>query len=63
MNTRLGRVLYWLCCATSIIVCVFLLVDLTRESKPNAAEYAFIAVCAVVPWVIGRALRYILAGE
>jgi uncharacterized membrane protein YjgN (DUF898 family) len=52
-----------LCCATSIIVCVFLLVDLTRESKPNAAEYAFIAVCTVVPWVIGRALRYILGGE
>ena len=38
-------------------------VNAVAGGKPNASEYVFIAFCTAVPWVIGRALRYILAGE
>jgi hypothetical protein len=38
-------------------------VNAVADGKPNASEYVFIAFCTTVPWVIGRALRYILAGE
>ena len=62
MAARLGRVLYWLGCAVSIFVFVGTMVFVNAE-KPNASEYVFIAFCTAVPWVIGRALRYILAGE
>ena len=65
MAARLGRVLYWLGCAISIFVFVgtMVFVNAVADGKPNASEYVFIAFCAAVPWVIGRALRYILAGE
>jgi len=65
MAARLGRVLYWLGCAISIFVFVgtMVFVNAVADGKPNASEYVFIAFCTAVPWVIGRALRYILAGE
>ena len=58
-------VLYWLGCAISIFVFVgtMVFVNAVADGKPNASEYVFIAFCTAVPWVIGRALRYILAGE
>jgi hypothetical protein len=65
MAARLGRVLYWLGCAVSIFVFVGTMVfaNAVADGKPNASEYVFIAFCTTAPWVIGRALRYILAGE
>ena len=65
MAAWLGRVLYWLGCAVSIFVFVgtMVFVSAVADGKPNASEYVFIAFCTAVPWVIGRALRYILAGE
>jgi hypothetical protein len=65
MAAWLGRVLYWLGCAISIFVFVgtMVFVNAVADGKPNASEYVFIAFCTAVPWVIGRALRYILAGE
>jgi len=65
MAARLGRVLYWLGCAISIFVFVgtMVFVNAVADGKTNASEYVFIAFCTAVPWVIGRALRYILAGE
>jgi uncharacterized membrane protein YjgN (DUF898 family) len=65
MAARLGRVLYWLGCAIGIFVFVvtMVFVNAVADGKPNASEYVFIAFCTAVPWVIGRALRYILAGE
>jgi hypothetical protein len=38
-------------------------VNAVTDGKPNASGYVFIGFCTAVPWVIGRALRYILAGE
>ena len=63
MAARLGRVLYWLGCAISIFVFVgtMVFVNAVAGGKPNASQYVFIAFCTAVPWVIGRALRYILA--
>ena len=51
--------------AVSIFVFVgtMVFVNAVADGKPNASEYVFIAFCTAVPWVIGRALRYILAGE
>ena len=56
---------YWLGCAIRIFVFVgtMVFVNAVADGKPNASEYVFIAFCTAVPWVIGRALRYILAGE
>ena len=65
MAARLGRVVYWLGCAISIFVFVgaMVFVNAVVDGKPNASEYVFIAFCTAVRWAIGRALRYILAGE
>jgi uncharacterized membrane protein YjgN (DUF898 family) len=46
-----------------VFVGTMVFVSAVADGKPNASEYVFIAFCTAVPWVIGRALRYILAGE
>jgi hypothetical protein len=62
MAARLGYVLYWLGCLVSIVVFVALMLMVSgRPRWPD--EYAFLAVVTVAPWVVGRALRYILAGD
>jgi hypothetical protein len=58
---RLGDVLYWLGCglaAVALGIGVFVFVDVkTIEPLP------VFGVAAVVIWLIGRALRYVLSGE
>ena len=66
---RLAVLFLWLCDKLGYAISIFVFVgtmvfvNAVADGKPNASEYVFIAFCTAVPWVIGRALRYILAGE
>jgi hypothetical protein len=66
MAARLGRVLYWLGCIIGAVV--VLVVVAVAFINPGLAEDRGIIVglgivLGAISWGIGRALRYILAGE
>jgi hypothetical protein len=71
MAARLGNVLYWLGCIVAVcwfaFTMVFFVTMMVAGAHPeplavSAAVSAGLAVLAVIPWGIGRGLRYILAG-
>jgi hypothetical protein len=66
---RLGNVVYWTACAVAV-GCIFLSVlgfgvDLFHliQDEPSKADNMFMLVFGVFVWVIGRVLRYALAGR
>ena len=62
---RLGRVLYWTANVIAIIP-VALLAAMIVDSggrEVDAAVLAFLLIPAVIAYLVGRALRYILANE
>jgi hypothetical protein len=63
MAARLGNVLYWLGCTVGAVFFVggYLLMS-GGGYKLQAFDYVVIGAPAVVAWLIGRALRYVLAG-
>ncbi len=64
MAERLGNVLYWTGCliAAALLVGGYLLMS-GGGYKLQPFDYVVIGAPAVVAWLIGRALRYILAGH
>ena len=64
MAERLGKVLYWTGCAAAIVVAgFFVLAAVNSDIGDWWFMMAFGAACAVGCWVLGRALKYILAGR
>lgn len=62
MLARLGNVLYWLGCIVAGLIIVADGWDYYMEGTQDKGAYVFIAVIALVVWVVGRACRYVLAG-
>jgi len=71
MIDRLGNVLYWtgnIFAALLVIAGAAMAVVMIRTDNPTdvaSAPYvgAGIALSALIPWLIGRAFRYVLAGR
>jgi uncharacterized membrane protein YjgN (DUF898 family) len=66
MAERIGNVLYWLGCAVAaLIVMAGVAVYVTEGHSRSDGISVFIGflVAAFIPWVVGRALRYILAAR
>lgn len=63
MAARLGYVLYWFCCIISGLVVAIGAAIGYSEPKAQPLVVAVIAgAIALVVWLIGRAIRYVLAG-
>jgi hypothetical protein len=71
MIERLGNVLYWtgnIFAALLVLAGATMAVVMIRTDNPTdvaSAPYvgAGIALSALIPWLIGRAFRYVLAGR
>lgn len=66
MAERVGNVLYWLGCIIAALIAiagiyVYIMEGLSRSDGLAITGGFFVA--AFVPWLIGRACRYILAGR
>ena len=61
MACRLGWVLYWTCLA--LIPAWVLIVPLFVAMPTNFASVLFLLIPALVLYGIGRAFRYVLAGD
>jgi hypothetical protein len=63
MAARLGNVLYWLGCAVGLVFFAggYVLIS-SGGYRLQAFDYVLVGTPAVVAWLIGRALRYVLAG-
>lgn len=71
MLARLGDVLYWAGCILAVVpigfvVCV-MIADGGLQSPPQTLfelwPFAALLGISAVPWLIGRACRYVLAGR
>jgi hypothetical protein len=61
---RLGNVLYWLGCIVAALVAgigVFVYVAEGKVRSDGLMMLIVFLVLAAVPWLIGRALRYVLS--
>ncbi len=66
MAERIGNVLYWLgCIVAALIVLAGIAVYVTEghSRSDGLGVSAGFLVAAFIPWIIGRALRYILAAK
>lgn len=68
MAARLGNVLYWFCCLVAIGVVAlgaYFVLDALHSKQPTDLYTPMIptSVVAIASFLIGRALRYILAGR
>lgn len=65
MAARLGYVLYWFCCIVAGLAAWWWYSNVADMPKHTLGtfEWGFLAVLVGVPWLIGRALRFVLAGE
>jgi hypothetical protein len=60
---RLGNVLYWLGCGVAAFSALLLVVVIIIPGE-QAVHYGMIyAATAVGSWLLGRACKYVLAGE
>ncbi|HZS57602.1 MAG TPA: hypothetical protein VFA65_24590 [Bryobacteraceae bacterium] len=64
MVARLGNVLYWLgCAAATATFAIGVGIWVTDNPSNHPGTYFLvILLLACVPWIIGRACRYVLAG-
>ena len=66
MAARIGNVLYWLGCAIAVVIAVFAvaiyIVD-GRTHSDGLIVFAVFLAAAIISWVIGRALQYILSAR
>lgn len=70
MSARLGNVLYWTgCLFAGLLVLAGIAMASVMSKGPNPTDIAdapwvglTFAACALVVWLIGRALRYIFSG-
>ncbi len=56
MAAKLGNILYWACCVMAGAV-VLLTID-----SPSIDDFLYGIILALVIWLLGRALRNVLAG-
>jgi hypothetical protein len=67
MAARLGNVLYWIGCIVAALILLYDGVLLSLEEPTQLARdfsvFVFIAIAALVVWLIGRACRYVLSGR
>ena len=64
MTVRISNVLYWSACALAFMWLPFLLLATSAEPQPQwSFAWAAGLFGAAVIWIVGRALRYILAGN
>ena len=62
MGARLGRALYWLCCIIAALLIALAVIGFYNEGGELFFKI-LVAIMAVVVWLLGRGLKYILAGE
>lgn len=65
---RLGNVLYWIGCGVAALWVLFLLAMLLISGVPVRGDQTlptllYVGVTGSIPWLIGRACRYVLAGR
>jgi hypothetical protein len=66
MLARLGHAVYWLCSVFAVVIAGFGIAGwYDRFSQlPNGLSIMFVfASATAIVWTIGRASRYVLAGE
>src|SRR5262245_12846170 len=65
MLARLGNVLYWLGCIAAVVIVGFAgIVYFSEGQRPSDLPVVVVlGVIAAVAWLIGRACRYVLAGN
>jgi hypothetical protein len=64
MAGRIGNVLYWLgCIVAGLLVLVGIAGYFADSSSSAIFVLGFCFVCALVSWLIGRALLYVLAAR
>ena len=65
MIARLGNVLYWAACILAAVVAAFSLVGFVDSPmrQYDWANLAFFGAIGLGVWLVGRALRYVLAGR
>jgi hypothetical protein len=64
MAERIGNVLYWLGCIIAVLVSglgIFLYVVEGHGRSDGLIMLIIFLVLATVPWLIGRAFRYVLS--
>jgi hypothetical protein len=62
--SRLGDVLYWLCCVVALLVFAWgAWSEFGGTSADGPYLFALASVAAFAIWIIGRACRYILSGK
>jgi hypothetical protein len=60
---RLANAIYWASCIAAMLWAVFVFAMGAVQTHPNWTISTPIAIVgAVVIWIIGRAIRYVLAG-
>ncbi len=66
MAARLGQVLYWLACAVAASIVGLTAVASSTGTTPAREAAIYVGVAAALSaliWLVGRAIRYILAGN
>jgi len=61
--SRLGDVLYWLCCVVAVVVFAWGALGEFGGSADAPYAFAMATVAAFALWIVGRACRYILSGK
>jgi hypothetical protein len=62
MIARLGNVLYWIGCAAAVLWLALSLYGVSSKHSVDAIYIIAVVGPALVFWLAGRALRYILSG-
>ena len=62
MAARLGNVLYWLACVGAVLALVLAVVVAVNPGANAQLWIGVYTAAAVVIWLVGRAVRYVLAG-
>jgi hypothetical protein len=64
MAERIGNVLYWIGCGAAVIMVLLGIAGYISDTSTSAIFIlVFCFVCALVSWLIGRALLYVLAAR
>lgn len=62
MAARLGYVLYWTACIIALLLVVWG-INIVRTNERLPVSEAVVFLPAGLVWVVGRALRYLFAGN